>query len=60
MRALESGGLPKQFAEIIAMWDAAAKRGDLFTSERFLTEILDRPTTPLRESVRAMQPQKSQ
>lgn len=48
---LESVGLPTEFAQAIAGWDVSASKGDLFDNSKTLSELIQRPTTPMRESV---------
>lgn len=48
---LESVGLPTEFAQAIAGWDVSASKGDLFDNSKTLSELILRPTTPMRESV---------
>ncbi|SHO64517.1 SDR family oxidoreductase [Algoriphagus zhangzhouensis] len=48
---LESVGLPAEFAQAIAGWDVSASKGDLFDNSKTLSELIQRPTTPMRESV---------
>lgn len=48
---LESVGLPAGFAQAIAGWDVSASKGDLFDDSKTLSKLIQRPTTPLSESV---------
>lgn len=48
---LESVGLPTEFAQAIAGWDVSASKGDLFDNSKTLSELIQRPTTPMSESV---------
>lgn len=48
---LESVGLPTEFAQAIAGWDVSASKGDLFDNSKTLSELIQRPTFPMRESV---------
>lgn len=49
--ALEGVGLPKGLAAAIASYDVSASQGALFGTERTLSELIGRPTTPLAASV---------
>lgn len=51
--ALESAGLPAVFAKLLANSDVGASQGGLFDDGRQLSALIGRPTTPLRDSVRA-------
>lgn len=48
---LESVGLPAGLAQAIAGWDLSASKGDLFDDSKTLSKLIQRPTTPLSESV---------
>ena len=52
-KSLESMGVPGTYAAGIASWDVSASRDDLFDDFRQLSKLIDRPTTPLSDSVRA-------
>lgn len=49
--ALASFGLPGWLAEAIAGWDADAANGALFDDQKGLSQLIGRPTTPLRVAV---------
>ena len=49
--ALEGAGLPKELAAAIASYDVSASQGALYGSERTLSQLIGRPTTPLATSV---------
>ncbi|MCD9030828.1 SDR family oxidoreductase [Luteimonas sp. Y-2-2-4F] len=51
--ALESAGLPAPFAKLLANSDVGASQGGLFDDGRQLSALIGRPTTSLRDSVRA-------
>ncbi|MEO9333674.1 SDR family oxidoreductase [Ectopseudomonas guguanensis] len=46
-------GLPEGFAELLAESDAKAARGALYEPGQTLSQLIGRPTTPLRDSVAA-------
>ncbi|WP_268035893.1 SDR family oxidoreductase [Algoriphagus sp. PAP.12] len=48
---LESVGVPAGFAQAIAGWDVSASKGDLFDDSKTLSKLIQRPTTPMSESV---------
>ena len=48
---LKSFGLPVLFADAIASWDIGASKGDLLNKGHQLSELIGRPTTPLKQSV---------
>lgn len=50
---LESAGLPKPYAEILADSDLGVKRGELNDERGELRLLIGRPTTPLHEAVAA-------
>lgn len=50
---LISFGVPDAVAAAIAGWDVAASKGALFDDGRQLSGLIDRPTPPLADSVRA-------
>jgi NAD(P)H dehydrogenase (quinone) len=52
--ALASHGVPEGFAKLIAGWDTATSKGALFTTSRDLSTLIDRPTTPISETVKAV------
>ena len=52
--ALKGAGLPEAFANLLADSDAGAAKGGLFDSSRTLSTLIGRPTTPIRDSVRAI------
>jgi NAD(P)H dehydrogenase (quinone) len=49
---LKSFGLPEMFAEAIASWDTGASKGDLFDESHQLSKLINKPTTPLAETVK--------
>lgn len=49
--ALAGFGVPEDFAQAIAGWDAAAAQGALFDDGRQLSALIGRPTTPLSTAV---------
>ncbi|MGP3790494.1 SDR family oxidoreductase [Pseudomonas sp. B392_1p] len=49
--ALEDAGLPKGLAAALASYDISASQGALYGTERTLSELIGRPTTPLAVSV---------
>ena len=49
--ALEGAGLPKGVATALASYDVKASLGALYGTERTLSELIGRPTTPLAISV---------
>ena len=46
-KALEGAGVPPQFAQALATWDADVAKGALDDESRTLSRLLGRPTTPL-------------
>ncbi|MHA6719765.1 NAD(P)H-binding protein [Sphingomonas sp. RS6] len=50
-KALEGAGLPAPFAAILADSDARVADGALFDNSRTLSGLIDRPTTPWRETI---------
>lgn len=52
-QALMKAGLPEPFARILADSDAKAAEGWLFDDSRALEKAIGRPTTPMRETLRA-------
>ncbi|WP_167646304.1 SDR family oxidoreductase [Mameliella alba] len=52
--ALVGAGLPEGFAGILADSDARAASGALTTQSRDLSRLIGRPTTPMRETLKAM------
>jgi NAD(P)H dehydrogenase (quinone) len=52
--ALVGAGLPEGFAGILADSDARAASGALTTHSRDLSRLIGRPTTPMRETLKAM------
>ncbi len=51
---LKGAGLPEAFANLLADSDAGAAKGGLFDSSRTLSTLIGRPTTPIRDSIRAI------
>jgi NAD(P)H dehydrogenase (quinone) len=49
--ALAGFGLPQPLAHAIAGWDVDASQNALFDDGRFLSKLIDRPTTPLAVTV---------
>lgn len=49
--ALEGVGLPKGLAAALASYDVSASLGALYGTERTLSGLIGRPTTPLAVSV---------
>jgi len=52
--ALKGAGLPEAFANLLADSDAGAAKGGLFDSSRTLSTLIGRPTTSIRDSIRAI------
>ncbi|XUA18851.1 SDR family oxidoreductase [Citrobacter sp. OP27] len=52
--ALKSVGLPAGLAEMLADSDVGASKGGLFDDSRTLSKLLQRPTTPLSDSVKSI------
>lgn len=50
---LLAAGLPEPLAAGLASWDVGAAQGALFDDSRQLSRLIDRPTTPLADSVKA-------
>lgn len=50
---LKTFGVPDAFAHAIAGWDASAAKDDLFYSGKELSALLGRPTTPLKDTIKA-------
>lgn len=50
---LVKAGLPQVYAELIADSDRGAAQGDLFDGSRMLSTLIGRPTTPMKETVKA-------
>ena len=53
LQLLLDAGLPQPFAELLVDVDAGIARGELAVSTGELSRLIDRPTTPLADSVRA-------
>ncbi|AGT08054.1 SDR family oxidoreductase [Paracoccus aminophilus] len=51
--ALAGAGIPADFAAMIAGWDVGASNGALYAEDKSLSTLIGRPTTPLREIVKA-------
>lgn len=51
---LEKVGLPAEIAKAVADWDFDASKGALFSTDRTLSQLLNRPTTSLADAVKAM------
>jgi len=51
-KVLKSIGIPEGFANAIASWDVGASRNDLYDESKQLSELIGRPTTHIRESVK--------
>lgn len=49
---LISSGLPEDLAQAIASWDSGAANGDLFNDGKVLSELIQRPTTSLAQTVK--------
>ncbi len=45
-------GVPDAFAPMIASWDVAASRGDLYSDDKTLSQLIGHPTTLLSETVK--------
>ncbi|QJE94736.1 SDR family oxidoreductase [Luteolibacter luteus] len=45
-------GMPQVYAELIADSDRGAAAGDLFDDSRTLSTLIDRPTTPIAETIK--------
>ncbi|SET56966.1 SDR family oxidoreductase [Kosakonia radicincitans] len=52
--ALKGAGLPDVFANLLADSDAGAAKGGLFDDSKTLSKLIDRPTTPIADSVNAL------
>ncbi|PLY45926.1 NAD(P)-dependent oxidoreductase [Lelliottia sp. F153] len=52
--ALKSVGLPAGLADMLADSDVGASKGGLFDDSRTLSKLIDRPTTPLAESIKGI------
>lgn len=50
--ALKGAGVPEGFAAAIASWDIGVSQGALFDDTQQLSRLIDRPTTPLSQSVK--------
>lgn len=50
---LKGFGLPEHLAGAIASWDTSVSKGDLYDTERQLSTLIGRPTTPLSDAVKA-------
>ncbi|MCL8000593.1 SDR family NAD(P)-dependent oxidoreductase, partial [Brucella sp. 21LCYQ03] len=50
---LISFGVPEGFAPMIASWDVAASKGDLYSDDKTLSKLIGRPTTPWQDTVKA-------
>ena len=53
-KALKSHGLPEMIADGIASWDVSASKGDLFSQDKTLSQLIGHPTTPMSESVKSV------
>ncbi|PVH26575.1 SDR family oxidoreductase [Sphingobacterium corticibacter] len=51
--ALVSHNVPEGFAAMIASWDVSASKGDLYSEDKTLSQLIGRPTTPLIDTVKA-------
>jgi NAD(P)H dehydrogenase (quinone) len=51
--ALAGFGLPAPLAKAIAGWDVGASNGALLDESRQLSKLIGRPTTPMRDTVKA-------
>ena len=49
--ALTKAGLPEPVAQMFAGIDVSISKGDLFDGSRHLSQLIGRPTTPLKEAV---------
>lgn len=52
-QALQEVGLPAPFAMILAQSETGASQGGLFDDSKTLGKLIGRPSTPLRESIKA-------
>ncbi len=52
--ALKGVGLPAGLADMLADSDVGASKGGLFDDSRTLSKLIQRPTTPLSESVKSL------
>lgn len=50
--ALKGAGLPEGFAGFLATLDTSASHGDLYSERKDLSQLLGRPTIPLKEVIR--------
>ncbi|SFU20104.1 NAD(P)H dehydrogenase (quinone) [Algoriphagus locisalis] len=53
-KALQGFGLPDRIADGIASWDVSASKGDLYAEDKTLSKLIDHPTTPMSESIKAI------
>ncbi|WP_339880387.1 SDR family oxidoreductase [uncultured Algoriphagus sp.] len=53
-KTLKSHGLPEMIADGIASWDVSASKGDLFSEDKTLSQLIGHPTTPMSESVKSV------
>lgn len=53
--ALKGAGLPDVFANLLADSDAGAAKGGLFDDSKTLSKLIGRPTTPIADSVNALE-----
>lgn len=51
-QALQNAGLPAPFAMTLAQSETGASQGGLFDDSKTLSNLIGRPTTPLRESIK--------
>lgn len=51
VEVLSSVGVPEGFAKVIAGWDVAVSKDDLFDDKKSLSALIGRPTTPLKKVV---------
>jgi NAD(P)H dehydrogenase (quinone) len=54
--ALKGAGFPDGIAELLAQSDTGASKGGLFDDSRTLSQLINRPTTPLSEVVKQALP----
>jgi NAD(P)H dehydrogenase (quinone) len=51
-QALQNAGLPAPFAILLAQSETGASQGGLFDDSKTLSNLIGRPTTPLREAIK--------
>ncbi|AKG22237.1 SDR family oxidoreductase [Calothrix sp. 336/3] len=54
INVLKNAGLPEPFAVMLAESETGAAKGGLLDASQTLSQLIDRPTTPLSESIQAV------